>query len=189
MGNYWAGYHGTGLVLNSKELEGLLAKYKELNPVEAEGLDEYIENYGYDEAYFVKSKYAGDYVIMPDWKKEEVKLGVTEFDKTMNFYAMGSNEVEGAMFWPFFRPTGRLNVMEVGENGERVYTISRALKEDDTYILWSDKDMESPRVFERPAYSSYEEFVQEFKDKVGRYLPEDFDWNGHLGSMSYACFA
>ncbi len=48
--------------------------------------------------------------------------------------------------------------------------------------------MNSVKAFDEKPYASYQDFVQEFRDKVGSYLPEDFDWNVHLGYLSYAAW-
>ena len=32
-------------------------------------------------------------------------------------------------------------------------------------------------------------FVSEFKNKLEAFLPEDFDWDAHIGIYSYACYA
>ena len=34
------------------------------------------------------------------------------------------------------------------------------------------------------AYNSKEELIQEFKDDLGKYLPDDFNWEDHIGGMS-----
>lgn len=39
------------------------------------------------------------------------------------------------------------------------------------------------------AYESYDDLVTEFKDKLSAYLPEDFDWDTHIGVFDYAMYA
>lgn len=51
------------------------------------------------------------------------------------------------------------------------------------YIAFADRGFNDVYAFERKPYASYEEFVQEFKDKFERYLPDKFDWNAHLGNF------
>ena len=59
----------------------------------------------------------------------------------------------------------------------------------ESYMFFSDRDLDSPLAFERRPYNSYEEFRQEFKDKMEAYLPDDFDWDAYIGRFRYACFA
>lgn len=56
------------------------------------------------------------------------------------------------------------------------------LYDDDCYVVFADREMS---LFKQ-AYSSYESLVQEFKDKMENYLPENFDWDSHIGCFSYA---
>lgn len=49
--------------------------------------------------------------------------------------------------------------------------------------------MNSVKAFDEKPYASYQNFIQEFKDKVGGYLQEDFNWNAHLGNLTYAAYA
>nr|WP_317439871.1 hypothetical protein [uncultured Enterocloster sp.] len=43
--------------------------------------------------------------------------------------------------------------------------------------------------FNEKPYASYEALRQEFKDKLERYLPDDFDWDAHIGRFRYAAYA
>lgn len=53
------------------------------------------------------------------------------------------------------------------------------------FVLWSDRLLDGPSSFTEMPYKSYGEFVQEFKDKIGSYVPEDFDWDAHLGRIVF----
>lgn len=194
MSSYWAGYAGTGLVLNQEEFSAFLEKYMEKNPVQAENLDEYLEGENLDVASlddicFLKSVNAGEEI-------RDLQDNAAEYaDKVLYFSEMSNDNVEGFRFWPFYRHDGRMNVpIKRPEGGWEDAEYRNPMWESDDvghscYVIWSAKDLTSPRVFEQPAYTSYEEFVQEFKDDLAAYLPDAFDWNAHLGYMSYACFA
>ena len=58
----------------------------------------------------------------------------------------------------------------------------------ESYMFFSDRVLDSPLAVERRPYNSYGEFKQEFKDKMAAYLPDDFNWDAHIGRFSYACF-
>ncbi|MBQ6857620.1 MAG: hypothetical protein IJO13_11025 [Lachnospiraceae bacterium] len=63
------------------------------------------------------------------------------------------------------------------------------MRDKNLYVVFSDKDMMSVESFEKKRYDSYEELVQEFKDKLQNYLPDDFEWDIHIGNFSYAAYA
>lgn len=192
MSSYWAGYSGTGLVLNRGEFTAFLSSYMEKNPVQAQDLEKHlegdtVEEYGLEEICFLKSVHAGEDI--KDLQANEDK----HQDKAMYFTELTDDNIEGCRLWPFFRPDGRMNVREEKPDGYWEEAASRnpmlEPEEGSCYVIWSERDFCSPAVFERPAYGSYEEFKQEFKDSMGAYLPEGFDWDAHLGYLSYACYA
>lgn len=57
------------------------------------------------------------------------------------------------------------------------------------YVIFADKDMDGFDTFNEKPYASYEALRQEFKDKLERYLPDDFDWDAHIGRFRYAAYA
>lgn len=63
------------------------------------------------------------------------------------------------------------------------------LRDETSYMFYSDRMLDSVDVFERRPYNSYQEFKQEFQDKLALYLPDNFDWDAHIGTFSYACYA
>ena len=52
----------------------------------------------------------------------------------------------------------------------------------------NDRDLDGPMSFVRKPYDSYEDFVDEFRRKMGQYLPEDFDWDAHIGRFNYSAY-
>lgn len=186
MSSYWAGYSGTGLVLTESEFNAMLEVYKEKNPEHAD-IDEHLDDYGFDETPFIKSEFAGVVIrgLYEDTAQHACMLTY--------LCELRDDDVDGLTFWPFYNPDGRININEQKENGdwkcaEYTHPIWES-KASECYVCWSDKDMCSVKAFDQKPYESYDAFVQEFKNKFGAYLPEDFDWNAHLGYMSYACYA
>lgn len=57
------------------------------------------------------------------------------------------------------------------------------------YVCGADMRIDGMDCFDRKAYGSYEEFVDEFKDKLAAHLPEGFDWESHIGIYLYAAYA
>lgn len=171
MSSYWAGYSGTGLVLTVPEFNKMLKQYKEKNPDQSEIIDTAIENGDLNETGFIMSA----------------------TDKTFTVFELSDDDVAGVTFFPFYRSDGRENVTEKKEDGKWEYLESNYpiwdLNEDRCYFLFSDKDMNSVKAFDEKPYASYQDFVQEFKNKIGGYLPENFDWDAHLGNLTYAAYA
>ncbi len=186
MSSYWAGYSGTGLVLSSSEFDAMLAKYKEKNPDQAKAVDEAVENGEVNCTAFIRSIYAGKSI--PDLQETEDD-GYAK--KVMYFNELTDDIVEGFTIWPFYRQEDMMNVSRKRPDGtwEEAQYHNPMWNESSCYVCWSDKDMTSPKVFEERPYPSYAAFVDEFLDKMRVYLPEDFDWNAHLGRITYACFA
>lgn len=67
------------------------------------------------------------------------------------------------------------------------YISQVSLRHETSYVFYSDHKLDSVDVFESRPYNSYQEFRQEFQDKMAAYLPDDFDWDAHIGTFSYAC--
>nr|WP_302168356.1 hypothetical protein [uncultured Schaedlerella sp.] len=55
------------------------------------------------------------------------------------------------------------------------------------YFFHSEHELDAPEAFDERPYNSYEEFKQEFKDKMAAYLPDDFGWDAHIGRFNYTC--
>ena len=56
-------------------------------------------------------------------------------------------------------------------------------------VLFAKQNRLSGKAFENPPYRSYDELVGEFKGFLQEYLPDDFDWDNHVGVFRYACYA
>lgn len=98
---------------------------------------------------------------------------------------------DGMRFMPY-RVNGKFNVpyVIVGEekskNPEFVDWID--LRSETSYMVFCDRDLDGPMSFVRRPYDSYEDFVDEFRRKMGQYLPEDFDWDAHIGRFNYSAY-
>lgn len=186
MSSYWAGYHGSGLVLSQAEMDAFLKEYKKKNPSQADSLDEAVEDYPFEEINFICAPYAGTITENVQENCPSSFLG-----QTFCFEKISDDCCEGPMFVPFFRSDGRMNRHECREDGtyEGISMQTPDLENGALYVLFSHKDLDSVNAFFERPYASYNDFVKEFVDQLGAYLPEDFDWNAHLGNLSYACYA
>lgn len=162
MSSYWAAYYGDGLVLKSNEFDAFLDAYAKDKG--KENLDKEIEEEELREYPFKCSNGDGEFYV----------VDITDDD------------TDGSYFIPFMYE-GKLNTSKY-QGGNGVFGISMR-SETPLYVIFSDKQLGGPESFEKRPYNSYDEFVQEFKDKIGSYLPDNFDWDSHLGNFSYAQYA
>jgi len=52
----------------------------------------------------------------------------------------------------------------------------------------ADKGCIAKNILNGKFYGTKEELIEEFREKVGSYLPEDFDYESSIGDMDYAIF-
>lgn len=164
MGSYWAGYHGQGLVLTAGEFQSFLRSYAD--GCTDEGTKQEIED-------FLDDEISIDDITF----KSASGKPFTMFDVDNGF---GS----GFTLTPY-REHGKPN-----RDWEPDRHILNGWDDDGTvYVCGADMRIDGMDCFDRKAYGSYEEFVDEFKDKLAVHLPEGFDWESHIGIYQYAAYA
>lgn len=179
MSSYWAANHGTALVLSYAEIDKMLDKYREQNP---EGTEKYElwDDIIYDFRKLVRSKYAGK--TPSEGNSPKLYFQVT---------AVNTEETSAPTLQPYVwkgKPNVAGRFLKDGEfEPNPDYEYNRY--EKDVYAIWSDKNLNSPEAFVEQPYKSYEDLKQEFKDKLASYLPDDFDWDSHIGVFDFASFA
>lgn len=164
MSFYWTGYHGAGLVLDEEEFSEFLQAYCSATDKENMSLEQLR---AYEEGYV---------------DLREVKFNGSNGEG--RFCALHADDdcCQGFKFYPFKRPNGTMNTE--WEESEKLSGI-----EPNLFVFDSDKGIDSMNCFVTKSYDSYEDFVNEFRGKMARYLPMDFDWDAHLGFYEYACYA
>ena len=60
---------------------------------------------------------------------------------------------------------------------------------NEALVILSGKSDAAHNIFEYGFYETPEELIEEMKEKVGDYLPPDFDYERWIGDISYALFA
>lgn len=181
MSSHWSATSGTGLVLSLPEFTAMIEKYKTLNPGEAENVTAALKNGGVPELRLVASKNAG---TAPAGFQSDARDAAEAMSVRVD--EVSDDFAEGGAIWPFYRPDGSPNVR--GGGNDAIFTDPSDGK-DVFYVSWSDRSMYDALAFDKKPYASYEQFKQEFKDKFKKYLPEDFDWDAHLGVVAYAVYA
>lgn len=160
MSSFWAAYMGHGLVLDSQEFEAFLEAYVAAVPDDDPALKTL-------DAYM-------------EWNYgiDEVKFAKPGTDDRFSLFCVDDGCCDGFRLWNY-RVDGKKN---------KDYEMAD-IPMQNVYVLNAEHALDGVDCFDGPAYPSYEAFVQEFKDKMAAYLPDDFDWDSHIGSYSYACYA
>lgn len=160
--SYWAGYSGQGLCLTQKEFDAFLNEY--VNALTAAGNHEALEQ--------MQELNDGSRCL------DDVSF-VSAAGEEFNLFCADDGSTEGFHLVPY----------RVGGKPNRKWDACPQTLSDNMYVLTADKAIEGMDCFEKKAYDSYEEFLDEFKRKMGSYLPAYFDWDSHVGIYTYACYA
>lgn len=167
MSGYWAGYYGAGLVLTQNEMDDFIEKYRtRIGMSEEDFKNKLLNELPIEEIPWVRSD--------EDPNQADPRL----FDITN----INTDNCEGMFFIPFMynkKPNTRYHQ-------DKVYT---KRYDENLYVIFSDKSLDSASCFTEKPYPSYDAFVQEFKNKLNIYVPDNFDWDAHIGNISYACYA
>jgi len=188
MENY--AYYGSGLVLDETEFTCFIEQYLQLNKLSKEEIVKETWGDHYQEARQHHSvDVLFDNMVMADevafrWGAD---LPDTECERYFSVdYA--STDCGEVMFQPY-HVNGKANVRYANRKTQTANQdfVDFLDIQGDRYFFHSDHELDSPEAFEERPYGSYEEFRQEFVDKMGAYLPGDFDWDSHIGRFNYAC--
>lgn len=195
MSEWNAGYYGSGLRLNEEEFMSFFKRYLALNPKELKMAIEYFApgaTCDQEEAFELTAEADQDCGYVPsNLAGTEIAMD-PESEKRFGIVRIPDDDIyDGMRFMPY-RVNGKLNVpyVIVGEekskNPEFVDWID--LRSETSYMVFCDRDLDGPMSFVRRPYDSYEDFVDEFRRKMGQYLPEDFDWDAHIGRFNYSAY-
>lgn len=196
MSQFFSAAYGDACLFTYDEMMETLRKYAQINIIKStdtkEREDEVVSELE-DEVnsyccMLIRADHIGE-ISHDDLQKkpEGNRLGFRAFSPVTD------DNIEGIYFTPLFRADGRLNIAETDENdkvteyeeGDWLEDI-RALY---AYAIYSDKNRSSFKTFIENPYPTVESFIDEFKTKLGPYLPGDFDIKKHLGHISFAEYA
>ena len=195
MSEWNAGYYGSGLRLNEEEFMSFFKRYLALNPKELKMAIEYFApgaTCDQEEAFELTAEADQDCGYVPsNLAGTEIAMD-PESEKRFGIVRIPDDDIyDGMRFMPY-RVNGKFNVpyVIVGEekskNPEFVDWID--LRSETSYMVFCDRDLDGPMSFVRRPYDSYEDFVDEFRRQMGQYLPEDFDWDAHIGRFNYSAY-
>ena len=166
MSSNWYAESGTALILDEKETIEFCKKYlKEIcgrNMLKVP--DAYTAVEELDTRTLIRSMY-----------KKADPSSIEENDEKHFQISLYEDDMSGGIFYPF-------------ECDERC-------GEDDCFelygdyygIFFTDKSTLPQEIF-KGTYSSMDEIIDEFKEKLEDYLPEDFNWKTHIGFIQYAIY-
>ena len=195
MSEWNAGYYGSGLRLNEEEFMSFFKRYLALNPKELKMAIEYFApgtTCDQEEAFELTAEADQDCGYVPsNLAGTEIAMD-PESEKRFGIVRIPDDDIyDGMRFMPY-RVNGKFNVPyitageEKSKNPEFVDWID--LRSETSYMVFSDRDLDGPMSFVRKPYDSYEDFVDEFRRKMGQYLPKDFDWDAHIGRFNYSAY-
>ena len=195
MSEWTAGYYGSGLRLNEEEFMSFFKRYLALNPKELKMAIEYFApgaTCDQEEAFELTAEADQDCGYVPsNLAGTEIAMD-PESEKRFGIVRIPDDDIYDGMRFMLYRVNGKFNVpyVIVGEekskNPEFVDWID--LRSETSYMVFCDRDLDGPMSFVRRPYDSYEDFVDEFRRKMGQYLPEDFDWDAHIGRFNYSAY-
>ena len=120
---------------------------------------------------------------------DELCIGVELVAKDGSTLSCGYFEectIADVHFIPSYRTDGSLNVR--GKNSDVITPAETIVCYDtDYFAIKTLYDTEIPALFAEgnKRYETPDEIIEEFKDRVGKYFPEDFDWKRHIGHIHF----
>lgn len=193
-------FSGSALVLNEKEYQAFQEQYLKVKGLTKK--DVIAKLLGFDDtSYEIEPEYI-DANCMDAFQERGYEKSVftnenftsPEQDRFFIQVCNHARDCDGMEFTPYYH-NGEPNILKevkytLPEGGDIISKeyFSKYLANETSYVAFSDRRMDDVAAFFDRPYASYEEFVQEFKDKFQRYLPEDFNWDEHLGIFSYAFY-
>lgn len=170
MSSYWAGYSGIGMILNESEMIQFLHQYNTYHNTNL-----CIDDIPFDEP--LKA-----YQTVPN--KQAATINPEDAEKHASIFSithLSHEDCEGITFVPYRKPNGAINVP--------IKHAEFQLMLHDTYIIFSTYRPSGPLSIEFTPYQGYQDIRTEFQNKCQAYVPNDFDWNAHIGEIWYAAYA
>lgn len=165
MSSYWAATHGIALILSYEEMEQIVETYCER----------------YQDSELAEKKQNEEYFSVDN---EDI-FKIPERNVSFSVTDVNTDYADGMCFIPFKCADGSFNTIDKCETGNYM---SYAWREPGIYVLFAEHAMDSAEVFVKNPYPTYEDLVQEFKTKLVNLVPYDFNWDAHIGRISYATY-
>ena len=162
MSSFWSGYHGTAIILTQEEFSIFVETYNKQHPDDIFDCEE----------EGILTEFLFDASAGPD---------------LLPFYVdeINGEHCDGMVFVPYLREDGSVNLINPIEKREQ---ISEFWRTGTRYAIYTAFPMEGPGAFPLH-YHSFQDIEQEFQQRVGSYLPENFSLKTRIGTFRYAAFA
>lgn len=161
MSDEYIGRSESGMILALDEFLSMMEAYKNCNPIEQGLIDEKLQSGRINGLTLVRGAFAG-------------QVSTITYSPAISPYGFVR-----CQYLPKETCSGVILEPYVGSKPATRYP-------DGAVAFLSDKPLNSARTLSTLPYHSYLGFLEEFQRKLGAYLPQDFDWYGHLGKISYA---
>lgn len=177
MSSYYAAYFGSALVLREKEYSQMIKNYEAKVVTRLrKTLQEDFFNMREDEGCLIREY---SFIRSNNMGEDPNDVLESESSKTFGIIDISPDDCDGMYLLPYLN-NGKLH----WEHDTGI-----DLRSEKLYAIFSDFQLDSPLAFIAKPYESYDNFVDEFKEKLKEYLPDDFDWDSHIGCFSYSCYA
>ena len=149
----------TGLVIKKEYIDDFMEKYIRLHP------EHFKEGLSHEEM------------------KEEMEADLCCNERFIKSAASDKNDCFYAQLYdddPFYDTASMYHMNDINDWHEDL--------EMPFILVDAEKPLLTKNVLEGKFYKSKEELIHEFRDKLAKYLPKDFDYEGNIGDVEYAVF-
>lgn len=160
MSSFWAGYHGTALVLEEEDREYFLKKccekFSDIDDIDDMAIQ------------FEQCTALVDGKPLLTWKDGEA----------VNVAVISPDFCDGMRLYPYL---GSEKGFEIPK--------SCFLLGKDLIVIYAEHQLDSYESLCARPYDGYEDLKQRYIDLLKDYLPDNFNWDCYIGSFSYAVYA
>lgn len=201
---------GTGLILTRKEAIGLVAEYTKLLYNKVKNHKDFAKINGgiftYDDFeaklnnndttyieeemdYYIGSEFPvlrADRMTTADNIIKDILSNAN--DRFKNYFMLyitdtpNTSDTYGDIYITRFHKT-------MNEIVQREMYATEAVSEENSFIIYTEKSTLPQAFLQNESYHSVDEIIKEFKTKLGIYLPENFDYQSHIGYVEFALYA
>lgn len=195
MPSYWSAMMGTALILSPAEYDNMLLNYLQTtfkphaNLKDASHYMDSCEELS-DEVPVIKASCLDAikplYPTMDAFLEKLQDAAYHPNDDTsiaknlIHFNRYNTDEYSGGVFYPIDTSANE------EYNGQRMPYFDVA---DDSEVMYTNFSTLPIDLLKAKHYTSIDDIVNEFKDAIGTYLPNDFDWEKHVGVFMCAAYA
>lgn len=189
MSSYWGACTGLALMLTEKEVNDFYKRYlsKTYYPDDAENHIEDLENllggeYSCQEVAFMKPAYVKELMSaglssLEDCCDIDTQLDVADKIFHMDLYDPADSS-SGGLFFPIEKDK------RCGDDD--CFTLAST---ENKYLFYSSRSIMPWNILSGESYTSVDDIINEYRDKLAAYLPDSFNWKTHIGFIQYAVYA